>query len=413
MRFSRIWFIACFSISAFVGAPGAANQALHEEVKDSLVQLEVSGTARVGPSLGTIVESKGTGFFVGKGGYILTTAHFFNKLKDANAANTKIAATFKGTGTGSVEALYVSEIASLDLVLLRAIVTNSIEIPPSLKIGHSEDVDLDDPELLTSGYDLTGYRTPPITFNSTSNSLANFAWTLNGKSNAGSSGSPVYIDKDGAPLVVGVIKATAKDDDAFSLMIPIENSFQLIGQFKLQELTQEVARLRTILGNIDEPHESSKPISGRVVDIEDALKEIESSFSWTAEANDRNGSIVVKYEKILSDGPQVDEIIVKVKPYLYVVDADDETRTNVEAGLTQKAVTLKRKTQGSGARTGTFVLPGMQEKLTEIVMNAEGTYRDQDPLRDIDINIKADIGDVEFVKKLTIVPKFNWVFDGN
>jgi hypothetical protein len=387
--------------------PALANP-IDDKVKHSLVQLVAVGTARIGPALGTDLSSRSTGFFVGTGGYILTTAHLFNPLKAVNAANTKISAQFEGTGTGSVDVLYVSELASLDLVLLRAIVVNNIAIPPSLEIGDTTEVDLQNPELRTSGYDLTGFRSRALEFNSTSNALSNVAWTLNNRTNAGASGSPVYIDKAGVPLVVGILKATAKDDDEFSFMIPIENSFPLIGHFKLQALIKEMAALQATVGAMSA---NKPPLSNRVDGLEKSVDQIKGSFAWGAETDDRNGSLIIKYNKIVSDGPQITEISVKIQPSAYVADESNAKQRRVIPLLTWTAITKQRTALEPDERTGIFILPGIREKLTEVIMDSDETFKDQDPFREIVLKISANTGETVFQTKLSIVPKFTWVYN--
>lgn len=402
------WIISTLLALSLAPLPARADPEIHEQVKHSLAQLVATGTARIGPALGSDITSSGTGFFVGTDGYILTTAHLFDPLKDANAANTKITARFEGTGTGTVEVLYVSELASLDLVLLRAIVSNGIAVPPSLEIGDSKDVDLGSPELLTSGFDLTGYRKKSLELNSTSNRLANFAWTLNGKSNSGASGSPVYIGKDGAPLVVGILKATAVDDDELSLMIPVEYSFQLVGQFKMQELIEEVARLQRI---VDEIPGVKPPLNDRVDNIEKSVEQIKGSFTWTAEADDRTGALIIQYHKIVSDGPQVEEISVKIQPNTYVADGNNPNIRAVQPGLTWSAITQPRSSLAPEERTGTFILPDIRRRLTDVILNSDGTFKDEQPFRDIELKISAKSGDTVFQTKLSIVPRFTWIYD--
>ena len=408
MRAFCRWLLSLSLVLILAPDAAVADQRIHAQVQQSLVELTAEGTARIGPSLGTRIDSSGTGFFVGTDAYILTTAHLFNPLKEANAANTKITARISGGST--VEALYVSELPSLDLVLLRAILPVGAAGPPSLEIGNSEDIDLSDPKLLTSGYDLTGYRQKTLEFNSTSNRLAVFAWTMNGKTNSGASGSPVYIDRNGAPLVVGVIKATAQADDEFTLMIPIEYSFQLIGQFKMQELMFEVARLNKVIGEISD---TKPPLNARVGDIEEMVDEIERSFAWSADTDDHSGALEISYEKIVSGGPHIDEISVKIQPSAYVADEEDPSVRRVQPGLTWRAITQKRAALEFGGRVGTFVFPGIRAQLTETILRSDDTFRDQEPFRDIVLKISALSGETRFTKNLTIVPKYTWIYDTN
>lgn len=415
MKLGRLYFLGIligFSVLLSAGSI-VAQEAVHDQVQDSLVKLFASGDPQKGPfkSQPGGVESEGTGFFVGNDGYILTTAHFFNPLKAVSAVNTQIEAMFKGTGTGRAKVQFVAEISSLDLVLLRAIITNGIATPPSLEIGSSSDVDLGNPKLLTSGYDTTGYRRKSLEFNSTSNELAIFAWTMNGKTNSGASGSPVYVEKNGKPLVVGVIKATARDDDQFTLMIPIEYSFQLIGQFKLQELTEQVAFLTRVLGEISDEIPPSKPLNDRVVDIEDSVRQIEERFNWSAESVEKDGSIIVRYEKIIGGGPQIDEIAVKIKPTQYIKDDSTPGAKSPKVLATWAAKKIKRQPLDDGERIGVFKIPDVQKRLTRDVIENDGTTRDQEPYKDLELILLAEIGGNTIRKTINVTPKYTWKYD--
>ncbi|MEM7212078.1 MAG: serine protease [Pseudomonadota bacterium] len=400
--------------------PVSANTKIHNQVRESLVKLVAKGTARIGPSTGTIVETVGTGFFVGTDGYILTTAHLFDKLKEANAMGTTISGGI--VGGRDVKVLYVSELSSLDLVLLRAIIPFGVATPPSLTVGHSSDVnpDEDDVEFLTSGYDETGYRKKGLTFNDRSNAIANFAWTLDGKTNSGQSGSPVYVDQRDKPLVVGVLKATSRVDDELSLMIPIENSFQLIGQFKMQEMQRKIDELELVLSRVQqletllgELPTDKPPLGNRVGSMESSVEQVKSNFDWSAVSDARDGSIIVTYEKIIGDGPQIEEILVKIKPFMYFKNPDDGTKSS-EPLRSLRRITEKRHKLDPNGRVGSFVLSGVQDTLTDLVENYDDTFKDQEPFRELQISLKAKIEGVpnaEVLETLTMVPRFNWEYE--
>ena len=132
----------------------------------------------------------------------------------------------------------------------------------------------------------------------------------------------------------------------------------------------------------------------------------------TAEADDQTGSLVIQYRKIVSDGPQVDEIAVKVQSFFYAVNQTDKIRY-VQTGTVDKAIIQLRRSLAENGRVGIFVLPGIRTRLTNVILGADGTSRDQEPLRDITLSINAKSGGTEFQTKLTIVPKFTWVYDTN
>ena len=439
-----LWLVAgCF------GGIASANEAIHDKVDKSLVYLEAEGEGTVGQSLGLPIKTQGTGFFIGDGGYILTTAHFFDPLKDAFATNTKIHARFVGTGVGMADVLYVSELASLDLVLLRAFLPRNIDFPASLEIGSSKDIDLAKPGLLTSGYDKIEYRRKKLELNNRSSKLAPYAWTMNGKSNSGQSGSPVYIDKDGEPLVVGVLKATAREDDTLTLMIPIENSFPLIGHFKMREMQEdmaglrgEIVRLEKIIGETEEVPERSvtskigdvsgsidriwtalgpltendndPPLFDRVDYVEDSVNEIAETFDWEAQTDPESGTLVVAYEKLISGGPQIDEVSIKITPEFYLRKGSRAPDNKIKVPrylFTMPAQTAGKTKPGdpSGKRAD-FVFDGVQDELTSMLGRVDGTFKDKEPYRKLRVNIVADLGGKLVTKELYVDPTYDWKY---
>lgn len=240
-----------------VSAPAATDAELHDQAAQSLVKLTVVGKRGIagnGANVGDDVTSIGTGFLIGDDGYILTTAHIFDAQKVALAVDTTIKANV--FGLGDVDALFISEHSSLDLVLLRAFKPRGTNWPASLEIGHGDDVDPADRGLLTSGgWDDDIPLREPLIFISETTKLVPYAWSVRAVSDLklGHSGSPVYIERNGEPLVVGVLKATAKGDSNLGLMIPIENSFQLIGQLKIQEMEGQISNLFNRFGLAELP----------------------------------------------------------------------------------------------------------------------------------------------------------------
>lgn len=411
-KFINIFFVLATSAGLIVGAGEAipaTETEIHDLARQSIVRLTATGLASVGDQINDPVTAVGTGFFIGDGGYILTTAHFFDPLKKVFAVDTKITAEVFGLQR-EVDVLYISELSSLDLVLLRAFKPDGVTLPPSLKIGSSSDINPGVTGLLTSGWDDMNLLRDRLEFNSTTTELVPYAWSLRGNVQGGQSGSPVYVDRDGMPLVVGVLKATARNNRTLALMIPIENSFQLIGQFRMQELQREVELLRNTIGRMEAPPD--RPLTTRVEDIEKSVQEIEASFSWSAETDDSNGSVIIMYEKLVSDGPQIDEISVKIQPFLYVADETDrQSRRGVTSVPTWAPITQRRSALEDGNRVGKFVLLGIRRRLTDVILNAGDSFRDQDPYRDVSLVLSATIGDVPFRKTLSWEPKYSWSFD--
>lgn len=417
---SIVLTVSTILFSATSRAEGVSDQALHKQVNESLVKLSATGIASIGDKINDPQTVFGTGFFVGEDGYILTTAHFFNPLKDVLAVDTKIKAKVFGF-ENDVDVLFISEVSSLDLVLLRAFAPRGKKLPASLEIGSSKDINLDNPRLLTSGWDGSNYLKNRFGHNSEATQLVPYAWTVSpeqGDIQAGLSGSPVYMDRDGKPLVVGVVKATARENPSLALMIPIENSFQLIGQFKMQELQREVVILRKIIGYLE--NIPDQPLTDRVIDIEDTIKQIENSFSWNAELNDEDGSIIIAYEKLVSGDTYIDEIEAKMKPYYYTKDDFDENAKTVTTTTTLRIGKAKRQNNlisTEDKRIGRFVIKNMRRKLSELLENNPDSVKGPKPFREIEVSFRADIlgseeieKRVKIIKSVKIVPNTDWIY---
>lgn len=452
MRINRLM---CLSAVVFLTAMiwierGHAGEAIHKIVDKSLVRLKVEGTATLATpdgqfGVGDKVPALGTGFVIGDGGYILTTAHIFDRLKNTLAVDTEIKAEVSGVQE-PVDVLYISELASLDLVLLRAFMPRGFEQPPALKIGHTQDIDLNDPpKFLTSGWDGSDESIPmkdELRFDTTSTQSVPYAWRLRGQAFGGQSGSPIYIDSDGEPLVVGVLKASSKQNSTVTLMIPIENSFQLIGHFKMREMQREIARLEGIIGETAEVPERTvtgkigdvkgsidriwaalgplteelpeRPLFDRVDYVEDSVNEIAGSFDWSAEADSEDGSLRIRYDKLIGGDPQIDKITVKIQTSMRVLDEDD--KNSIFTGMTVRKRTIEKDPEQSDKRSGVFVLPDVQGRLTGFVEAFEGAIGGNDPYKDITVEILAKLpgttsGSIE--EKIVLVPKYNWNFDLN
>ncbi|MGO8468334.1 serine protease [Rhizobium leguminosarum] len=388
-----------------------AQEGIHDLAKSSLVKLSAQGAPRLPPNVGEPdgVKSSGTGFFVGNGGYILTTEHFFALLIKQRAMNVKIRGEFFGTGGGSVPVSYISALPAFDLVLLKAIVPFGMTQPAALEIGSTADVNKEEPGLMTSGFfEGKTYNKQKLQFNDNQSEDVPFAWSVSGTTEQGESGSPVYIAKGGKPLVVGVVKATKASSNKLMSMIPIEHSLPLIGHFKFQELSETVGSLSQVIGNDALPGSLIR----RVGMIENLVKEIEKNFRWSAETVKEDGSILIRYEKVLKNGPNIDEISVKITPTIYMKNESTGVKEPYPVIPPMSYSVRKSTSLDSDESVGEFRIEKFQDELTETILkgDAEVIARDEQPYSDIEIRLIINIDGNMVRKKVTILPTYNWKY---
>jgi hypothetical protein len=400
--------LICGILCALLALPSAAQDTPHTLVKPGLVYLEAKGTAgKAGhPKLGipSGIVSQGTGFFVGTDGFILTTRHFLDPLEEAEARQVTFAASIGGASSDDIPVLIASELERVDLLLLKANMPFDKPPPKPLTIGRISTFDRGNPSpLFTSGFHGTHYRQKEVEFNRSENNDFPYAWEINTKSNSGQSGSPVY-DKNGT--VLGIVKGTARSDDELTLMIPIDFAMPLIGHLEIDRLNERVELLLDIIGEMtrDDP-----PLQERLKGIEDNMSELSNRFTWSAHTAP-DGELVVRYEKLISGGAQVDKIRIRVVPFVRKVGSD---------GLfVQPSSPLKLQTGNGGLvehkvldadeRIGEFVIPDLRDKLF-LMTEVFGDIYPQDPFRDLELTIIPEVdGKTLDTQKLTVIPTYEW-----
>jgi len=403
------------SLATFLGGTVRAQEPAHDAVRASLVHLSVSGTPQSGPNTGVDggVLSQGTGFVVSSDGFILTTRHLFAPLEKVDAVNVIVVGRFADAGATAMPVQFVSDLPRLDLALLRADVPFGTAPPPALEIGSTATVDRGaPPSILTSGFSGDNYRRRVAEYNDAESAHVPYAWTLNVKTNDGQSGSPVYTERDGEVQVIGVVKATAREDDELTLMIPIEYSMPLIGHLRFQALSDRLDRLTRLIGDMTE---GDPPLFPRIEKIEGDVEEIGSHFTWHAESAS-NGSIIIRYEKIISGGPHVDRIRVNMTPYMRF--HDEEGDGNGEGVVFTTAATdlrlpgggrFEREMAGPESGVGEFVIPGVATLLKTLVDLTARAVGGAEPYRDVEISLVPFVGDQALLpRKLFVVPDFEW-----
>ena len=395
-------------IAAALALPVAAQETPHARVKPGLVYLEAKGTAgKAGhPKLGIAggIVSQGTGFFVGTDGFILTTRHFLDPLEDAEARQVTLTASIGGANSDDISVLVASELKRVDLLLLKANMPFDKPPPKPLALSSISKFDRNNPvALFTSGFHGTNFRQKEVEFNRPENGDFPYAWEINVKTNSGQSGSPVY-DKNGR--VLGIVKGTAREDDELTLMIPVDFAMPLIGHLEINRLNAQVEVLKAILGEMtrDDP-----PLHERLRGIEDNMVELSNRFTWSARTQP-NGDLIVRYEKLISGGTQIDSVEVKVTPNVRKTGANGQFVSQggplrLGAG---KTIVIEEKLANSDDRVGEFVVPRVQEKL-ELLVGADADIYSNDPFRDLDVIVIPAVNGSELVtKSLTVIPNYRW-----
>lgn len=388
--------------------PVSAQDTPHTKIRKGLLHLEAKGTAsKAGHDLIGVTDgviSQGTGFFVGEDGFILTTRHFLDPLEKAEALGVTITASIGSADSDPIPVLIASELKRVDLMLLKANMPFDKPPPVPLTMGRTSTFDPNDPiELFTSGFHGDNYRQKTVEFNRADNDLFPFAWEFNVKTNSGQSGSPVY---DAEGNVIGVIKGTLRTDDELTLMIPIDFAMPLIGHLEIDRLKD---RVNLLLGVIGEMTADDPPLHDRLRGIEDNMTELSNRFTWSAYTH-QNGDLVVRYEKLISGGTQIDNVRVKVTPNMRVRGPDGLLVTQgspLRLGG-NSTLLVSDKFLDPDERIGEFVVRGVREKLNQLVQ-VDGSIYIDDPYRDLEVSvIPAAQGKNLNTKNLTVIPTYKW-----
>lgn len=388
-----------------------SNQSIHIDVQKSLVHLSGSATAETGDNAGEpgSLLSQATGFFVGRDGFVLTTKHFLDPLNKRGGFDVKVTATIGDAGDGNrvFPVKVVSELSRLDLLLLKVEFPFDVEIPKALKLGSSHEIDRSNPQnLFTSGFHGNQYRQLTSSFNKASSRDAPYVWSMNVKTNPGQSGSPVYFE-DGT--VVGLIKGVNKDADELTLVIPIEYALPLIGHFRIEKLEAKIEYLINVIGEIKKP--DAPPFGERLDNAEKDLNEIAKQFFWSVDADAENGSLIIRYEKLVSGGPQIEKISIQLEPNMRM--KGDVTQPMGALNLVG-GDEFERSRLTPDRRVGEFEIAGVQESLQGMVLPFQNALRGREPFRDVVLTIAPKIGDEDMpLKKINLVPKYDWNYGPN
>lgn len=396
-----------------------------EVVRENLAYLTVIGAPTTGDLIGQPdgAQSQATGFFIGNEGFILTSQHFFDPIRQANAENIVIEAQRGGPGGTNFRVFFVSDLPDVDLVLLRATIPFGVTPPPGIVMGSTAKLNpANNPILMTSGFNGEDYDKTDGVLLDRGNRSVPFAWTVKLTVGGGQSGSPVYIvNAQGAVEVIGVVKASTGQNRDRTLIVPIDYALPLIGHLKIDELQGQVtklsARLDELIAFVGTTTENELPVNLRVNQVTANMTEIGKFFTWSAES-DRSGAITIRYDKVLPGAPQVERIVLQLTPYTRTFI--DGTHKEIE---TRQGSVLTLTLDGSNAfipstvdpdgRWGEFVIAGVQDRLTTLLRLDSLAVKGKDPFRDLELVFVPTVNGSELPeKKLNVVP--NWTnYDWN
>ena len=396
--------------TAFVLAVAAASPALAQDAVQSLARagiayLTASGEPTSGDNIGQPggVQSQATGFFVGPDGFLLTADHFFEPLIKAGAVNVVIEAHVGDARAPAVPVAFVSHLPDVDLALFRADFPFGTPQPAGMEIASTADLTPDGgTRFLTSGFSGQNYIRRAGDLTEDESALVPYAWTLDMKTDAGQSGSPVYIaGPSGQPQVVGVIKGTVAADDQLTLMIPIEYAMPLIGHFKIAALEREVARLEGLEAKVarlskivGEISDQKPPLGIRVDGIEKDVSQISRYFTWRIETLP-NGALRVTYNKLVAGNDQIDRISLSLGVKVLTKGERGETVTPsfpTMLALNDNQNLFDRSQLDDSHLSGSFVIPNVQSVIATLVAAQFGHVGGDHPIAPMEIKIIPFIG---------------------
>jgi serine protease Do len=198
----------------------AVGQTVHEQIRNSLVFIEIKGEN----DQGMILKTAGTGFFVSEDGYILTSNHLLEGMRNETV---DIAVYFwERKSASDKKAFVIDSRPSLDLLLLKvprartpysAVSTRStrgMASPTSLAVFTAGFRSASgDGAYLRYGDQITSEDGPE-----------GYTWTLEKTATAIQSGSPIYTQTGD---VIGILKGVALTG-GITTFVPIEHAAALL-----------------------------------------------------------------------------------------------------------------------------------------------------------------------------------------
>jgi hypothetical protein len=337
---ARLAFCLNWAIMALLTwtAQASAQESAHDKIRKSLVYLEASGKGISGAETGVRKRTQATGFLVSDDGFILTTHHLLSGLAPVEPTSVVIRANVgEKVEVLKYEALPVNAAAELDLLLLK--IPPGLEPHKPVKLGTLKEA-RGALEVYTSGFPKSAnYRLDNGTIGS-KDTLSAYLWEVNDMPfDFGQSGSPVYT-ADGT--VVGMAKGQLEGAPGVNYMIPIQLADSLLASFRLSDIEMQIARITGPLADFDV---NRIDLAERQLKMAmESIEEIASNIDWSASVN--GNDIRLNYRKLVSVGPQVEFVAVRVTPIFKRKNGeslDGEYSTDEITGLVPEEFNQKQR----------------------------------------------------------------------
>jgi S1-C subfamily serine protease len=284
-------------------AQAAAQENIHDKIRNSLVYLEASG---LNETNGTKPVTQATGFLVSNDGFILTTYHLLSELGQVAPESVEIGANvFKKAPNPEFVAVPVQAMPEFDLLLLK--VSPSAEPFTPLVLGTLADA-LSATAVNTSGFPKSANYRPDSGSIGSKDTTSGYLWEVNDMPfDFGQSGSPVYTDEG---VVVGVAKGQLDGSPGVNYMIPIQFADSLLATIRLSDMRAQIEMLTNRLTELE-----SKKVDPAALQLKEARENIDviaSNFEWSASTD--GDDVQVFYRKLANTGPQIEAATVHVTP---------------------------------------------------------------------------------------------------
>jgi S1-C subfamily serine protease len=351
----KILSFTLLSASCLFGNAGIASaQAVHDDMRKSLVHLHARGQAVSGPNASNFVDSFATGTLASNDGLILTVYHLISALGDVEPRTVTIEARIAEKTANPRRVAIVDASINTDLMLLK--MPPGPEPFPVVPLGRAIEHD-DSQPIYTSGFPKSlDYRKHEGKIEGRSGP-GGYLWQTSFDFKEGQSGSPVY-NADGE--VIGVVKG---EENGTGFIIPIGFADALLAQIRLREI-------RAAMRDFDH---------------------LRRQFTWNGEVD--GSKIKITYEKSVAGEPQVDFVDLKIRAVGMIAGREEKLTPFPKPGVQRTALI--------GRTGGVFELDGVREQI-ELFRQSFGF----DEINEVEIDIVPTLSDGSELRRKRIVMEY-------
>lgn len=358
---TKTLILAMLILFSLVANIAKANDAAHEKILGSLVHIVAKGKGQRAPYKSAWVEKSSTGFIVSADGFILTSYHLLADIQRSAATDLKIRVAIGKKQPQDPSDYRVAQVVSrarlLDLLLLK-IAPKEDEILRPVRFGKSSEIKTET-KLFFSGFPGTGFSRKPAELN---NRLGLF-WTFNQTIVEGQSGSPLYNED---AEVIGLLKGSFLNDSTETAVVPIELADTVLVHIKLAQLSKDMERIKTLLGDIA-PEEETPPFHPRLRKIESGMENVGKYIDWDCQLEPGH-NILIKYRRPTKGKIDIEEITYKISTYDSVNTSSNGTpklEPRKSDLIAKQNTTRLKNTEIDEAIRGAFRIRGVGDKLND------------------------------------------------